>query len=254
MQRILLYIRSKSFVRNFFLALGSFIILLLFTFYSLRFYTKHGEGVNVPMLKNMPIDKAIALLEESGLNYEIDSVYEMKKPPGVVLDYEPDYQSFVKSGRTIYLTVNTFVAPNVNFPDIEFKSFKEASVILSNYGILIGDTIYVADVSRDVVLEAKFGGALLKAGQQIPKGSKVNLVLGNGMGESEVEIPNLIGLTKDEAQFALKGSSLSIGAITFEGAIGDTASAVIIRQSPSITDSLKTISIGSPINITLSNQ
>src|SRR3546814_9059496 len=57
---------------------------------------------------------------------------------------------------------------------------------------------YVADIARDVVLDVRYGGEELKAGQEIPKGSRINLILGNGMGDSEVLVPNVVGLRSEE--------------------------------------------------------
>src|SRR3546814_6503188 len=65
-------------------------------------------------------------------------------------------------------------------------TFLEARAILGNYELRLGDTTYVADIARDVVLDVRYGGEELKAGQEIPKGSRINLILGNGMGDSEV--------------------------------------------------------------------
>jgi len=110
-------------------------------------------------------------------------------------------------------------------------------------------------VSRDVVLQATFGGQVLKAGESLPKGSRIDLVLGDGKGNEEVEIPSLIGLTKDEALFALRnGAMLNLGIISYEGNITDSTTAVVVRQDPFATDSLIKVKIGTPVNITLSNK
>lgn len=248
------YLKTKSFRNNFLAAIGTFIGILLIAFFSLRFYTKHGEGLSVPEVKGLTLAQAVAKLEELGLRYEIDSVYVMDKPPGIVTDQDPDANTFVKGNRTIYLTINTAQAPNVKFPDIETKSFREAQAILESYRLKVGDTTYKPDVARDVVLEAYFGGQLIKSGEVLPTGSQINLVLGDGRGSEEVELPNLVGLTIDEAKFSLKGAMLTIGQISYDGPITDTANAVVITQFPLLTDSVTKVKIGTPINITLSNK
>lgn len=89
----------------------------------------------------------------------------------------------------------------------------------------------------------------------MPKGSRIDLVLGDGRGNEEVDIPSLIGLTIDEARFALKnGAMLSLGNVYYEGEITDTANAVIVKQDPFLTDSVTKVKIGTPVNITLSNK
>lgn len=54
-------------------------------------YTHHGEGLPVPKLKGLSIEKAIELLEEKGLRYQInDSIYMIDQPPGMVVEQDPD--------------------------------------------------------------------------------------------------------------------------------------------------------------------
>ncbi|SFH25025.1 PASTA domain-containing protein [Pedobacter insulae] len=254
MSNFFAYLKTRSFRNNLIAALCTVAAILLIAFFSLRYYTKHGEGMDVPTVKGLTISQAISKLEEMGLRYEIDSVYIMDKPPGVVTDQDPDAGTFVKQNRTIYLTINATQAPNVKFPDIEFKSLREAQAMLESYRLKVGDTTYKPDVSRDVVLEAFFGGQPIKAGEVLPTGSRINLTLGDGRGNEEVELPNLIGITLDEARFSLKGSMLNLGAISSDGIITDTATAVIIAQFPSTADSLIKVKIGSPVSVTISNK
>jgi len=254
MSKFFSYLKTKSFRNNILAAILTVFVLLMIAYFSLRYYTKHGEGLHVPALKGLAFTEAVTKLQEAGLRYEVDSVYIMDKPPGVVIDQDPDANTFVKDNRTIYLTINKGSAPNVKFPDIEFKSLREVQPLLEGYGLRVGDTTYKSDVSRDVVLSASFGGQEIKTGMTLPKGSRIDLVLGDGRGNEEVEIPALIGLTKDEAKFSLRGSNLLLGSITYEGDITDTANAVIVMQTPMLTDSVSKIKIGTPINIVLSNK
>jgi len=254
MAKFISYLQTKSFRNNLFAAIATVAVLLFVAFFSLRYYTKHGQGLNVPAVKGLAFNQAVSKLEALGLRYEVDSVYIMDMPPGTVIDQDPEANTFVKDNRTIYLTINTAQAPNVKFPDVKFKSFIEAQAIISSFGLKVGDTVYKADVSRDVVLEVSFGGSSLKPGDVIPKGSKIDLLLGDGRGNEDVEIPALLGFTKDEAAFSLRGSNLKLGTITYEGSITDTANAVITAQSPVLSDTLSKVKIGTPVNITLSNK
>ncbi len=253
MSKFLSYLKTKSFRNNLLAAIFSVIAILFIAFFSLRYYTKHGQGLNVPALKGLEFTQAVQKLEALGLRYEVDSVYMMDQPPGLVIDQDPNAATFVKDNRTIYLTIITTQAPNVKFPDVEFKSLREVQSVLAGFGLKVGDTSYKADVSRDVVLEATFGGRVIKTGDVLPKGSRIDLILGDGRGNEEVDIPNLIGLTKDEASFSLRGSLLNLGEVVYEGNVTDSANAVVITQSPILSDTLTKIKIGTPVKIILSN-
>lgn len=255
MGNFLSYLKTTSFRNNLIAAVLTVVVLLLVAFFSLRYYTKHGQGLNVPALKGLSFTQAVSKLEALGLRYEVDSVYIMDTPPGIVVDQDPDVNTFVKDNRTIYLTINTALAPNAKFPDIEFKSLREAQALIESFGLKLGDTTYKADPARDVVLQASFGGQVIKAGENLPKGSRIDLVLGDGNGNEEVELPVLIGLTKDEAIYALRtGAKLNLGIVSYEGNVTDSTTAVVIRQDPFATDSVIKVKIGTPVNITLSNK
>ena len=254
MSKFFTYLGTRTFRKNLLIAVISVLAFLLIIFYSLNFYTRHGEGLPVPKLKGLSVENAIELLESKGFRYQIDSVYLVDKEPGTVVEQDPDANTNVKINRTIYLTIITRLAPDISFPDINGKTFLEARSILNNYGLKLGDTTYTSDVARDVVLSVSFKGRTLTPEQQIAKGSKVNLVLGDGMGASEVDIPNLLGLNLNEARLSLLGSSLQLGNVLYEGTIIDTIGARIVRQEPAPSDSLSKVSIGSRIDIVLSNQ
>jgi len=48
-------------------------------------------------------------------------------------------------------------------------------------GFQIGTTIYKDDLGKDEVLEIRHNGKIIEAGTMLPKTSKIDLVLGNGI-------------------------------------------------------------------------
>ena len=254
MSNFFTYLGTRTFRKNLLIAVISIFALLLIIFYGLNFYTRHGEGLPVPKLKGLAVEEAIELLESKGFRYQVDSVYLVDKDPGTVVEQDPDANTNVKINRTIYLTIITRLAPDISFPEIDGKTFLEARSILNNYGLKLGDTSYISDVARDVVLGIKSKGRNVSTDQQIPKGSRIDLVLGDGMGASEVDIPDLLGLNLNEARLSLLGSSLQLGIVAYEGMVIDTLSARVIKQMPASSDSLSKVSIGSRVDVILSNQ
>ncbi|HTN22071.1 MAG TPA: PASTA domain-containing protein [Pelobium sp.] len=255
MSKFFKYLASPEFRKQAIIAFVVIVILVFTLFISLRYYTRHGEGRPVPNFKGLNIEKAVEILEQEGFRYQIDSVFILDKPAGLVTEQDPDPSTNVKDNRMIYLTIVSSQTPDVPFPDIADKTFIEVRAMLTNYGLKLGDTTYQSDIARDAVISFSYAGQKLRVGQKIPKGSRIDLVLGDGNGASEVELPNLIGLTLSEAMFSIKGASLSVGDLTYEGFVQDSASAVIKRQYPEyVTDSLNKVSIGTRINLVLSNE
>ena len=250
MSKVVQYLQTPTFRKNLIAAVIAIVCLFLFVYVGLKIYTKHDESIAVPKVKGLHISAAIQALEDAGLEYQIDSVYQMDAKPGMVIEQDPEQGFHVKSGRTIYLTIITQVAPEVAFPNIKDKTLIEATAILKNHNLRIGDTSYVADIARDIVLDAQFAGQSIRNGRMIPKGSRIDLVLGNGLVANEVEIPNLVGLPLNEAKFALSGAGLGLGTVTYDPSVTDTATAVISVQSPGIEKGLT--SLGAKIDVTLS--
>src|SRR5690606_28437986 len=132
-------------------------------------------------------------------------------------------------------TIITETPPEVAFPNIIDKTLIEASAMLRNLSLKVADTVYVADIARDVVRDVKFAGQPLKPGRLIPKGSQITLVLGNGQGADDVEVPNLIGLSLSEARFSLQGHNLNLGNISYSASVTDSLTATIVAQQPDTT-------------------
>lgn len=250
MSKVVQYLQTPTFRKNLIAAFVAIVCLFLAVYVGLKIYTKHDESIAVPKIKGLHINAAIQALEDAGLEYQIDSVYQMDAKPGLVIEQDPEQGFHVKSGRTIYLTIITQVAPEVSFPNIKDKTLIEATAILKNHNLKIGDTSYVADIARDIVLDAQFAGQSIRNGRMIPKGSRIDLILGNGLGANEVEIPNLVGLPLNEAKFALTGAGLGLGTVTYDPNVTDTTTAVISAQSPGIEKGLT--SLGAKIDVTLS--
>jgi beta-lactam-binding protein with PASTA domain len=246
----LAYLKTKQFRNTIILAIGTVLLVILFVFFSLSFYTRHGSGIPVPQLKGMQIEKAMSLLHDQGFQYKIDSVYVLDQAPGAVVEQDPDAGTNVKENRTIYLTVVTRKAPPVALPDLEPYTYREAVAIITNYGLKVGDTSFRADIANHV-LEVRFAGQVIKAGTTLPKGSKIDLVLGNGEGASEVDIPDLTNTDLDAAKFVIKNGGLTVGTITYQGTITDSTSLVVASQMPMKTDSASKVSLGTRINLTV---
>jgi beta-lactam-binding protein with PASTA domain len=245
------YLKTKDFRTTILLAIGSVIVVVLIAFFSLSFYTDHGAGIPVPKVTGLDSANAINLLKDQGFGYHIDSLFETDKPPGTIVEQDPDPGTSVKTGRMIYLTMIATLAPNVALPQIEQLPYIQAAATLTSYGLRVGDTTYQPDINRDAVIKVSFGGQVLKAGAKVPKGSRIDLILGNGSGAAELPIPELVGLKLDEAKFALKNSGFVLGIVMGQGRVIDTANAVIVDQYPKMTDTSSKAPTGTRINVTI---
>lgn len=179
----------------------------------LPLYTNHGETVSVPDLSGYEYPEAISMLDDLALQYEVslDSGFSTELPALAVLKQMPEPNSQVKSGRRIYLTLNARNAPMIKMPNLVNMLLKNVQEMLSNIGLERGDIVYVPDIGINVVLEQRYRGVKVKEGFEIPKGAKIDLVVGDGMGNQLLLVPDLVGMEEEEGEFLILGSGLRVG-------------------------------------------
>src|SRR5688572_17356398 len=138
----------------------------------------------------------------------------------------------------------------IKMPDLVDVSLRQAEAILQSNGLKTGNLVYRPDLAKNAVLAQLYKGAEIKPGSDISKGSVIDLVLGDGLGNTMVSVPNLVTLTKSEAMFVLKASSLTIGSVYFDEDVKNPETAKVYRQNPSYSDS-STIAQGQAVDIYL---
>ena len=199
----------------------------------LPLYTNHGETVSVPDLSGYSFDEAMDVLSSSGLQYEVspDSGFSTEHPALGILKQIPAANSQVKSGRKIYLTLNARNAPIIKMPNMENMLLKNAQEMLSNLGLERGDIIYVPDIGINVVLEQRYKGVTIREGFEVPKGSKIDLVVGDGIKNQLLLVPNFVGMEEEEAEFLILGSGLKVGRKSYSKT-DSAANGRVFLQSP----------------------
>jgi beta-lactam-binding protein with PASTA domain len=207
------------------LVLGFFYIYLPAT-------TNHGETITVPDLNGMTYDQLEQFLTSRNLRYEVtDSSFSGDFPPLAVLRQEPRAGSKVKENRKIYVWLNAENPPKVKMPRLIDGSVKNAQMVLESYQLLLGDIQYVPDLAQNAVLEQWYNGKKIEEGTYVPKGSKIDLVVGDGLGNQILPVPNVLGMEKDEAEILIVGSGLKVGTVIYQ-TTNETLPGTIIKQTP----------------------
>lgn len=252
MKKVFNFLISKVFFINLLIACVIIIMVFGFTYKWLESYTNHGNTVTIPDLRGMKRNEVNNFLKDKTLKFKIadSSIYTLNKPPGSVLEQDPAPGSKAKEGRTIYLTVTKIVPPKIKMPNLIDVSYRQATDILFSYGLMAGKIIYKPDLCKNCVLAYEINGLPLKSGTEIAKGTAIDLILGDGFGKTKVEVPQLYGLTFDEAMFVLRGSALNAGAVIFDDNVRDSSQALVYKQNP--IPGTELISQGEAIDIFLS--
>ena len=169
-----------------------------------------------------------------------------------MVNQNPDPFTDVKKKRRIYLTINSLELRKVLFPNIYDLSLRQAIRELKKIGLEVGELQYRADIATNKILDFKVNGIGINEGQELYVGTIIDLVVGKGLSNKNVIIPNLIGLNRVEANIILKTLSLNIGSEIFDSSVIDSASAIIYQQYP-LSDNDETINIGSSIDLYFQN-
>lgn len=251
------YLISKAFWLNIVIAVVVFIIIIWLAFLFIKQYSRHGESQTVPNLVGKTLPEAKEELSNLHLDYAImDSTYDPEEKPLSIINQDPMPDSKVKSGRKIYITINAEHPPLTEIPGIEVgTSYISVREILESKGLKIGNIIYKPFEYRDVFLDMKAQGSdeSLQAGDKIPKGSKVDLIMGSGQGDTKIDLPDFRSLTYDEAVNLIQLKELSLGTVMSSGTISDTSEAFIYKQNPEYEPGKK-INIGSMVDLWLSTE
>lgn len=210
---------------------------LLFAFFSsLNKITKHGQSATVPEVTGETLTEALPKLQ--GFALSIDSVYQPYSKKLEIIYQEPAGGSIVKTGRTLFITVNKLSPPTITMPDLVNMSFRNAVLTLQSYRLVMGDTIFRPDLAAGAVLAQMQNGKLIARGAQVPIGSRVDLVIGAGLGDTTMPVPNLIGLNYAQVKSMMDAMGVTM-TIVWDGTITDSNSAIIYKQFPESKDELE---------------
>lgn len=232
--------------------LSSVLILFFgFFFVYLPWSTNHGEAIKVPEIKGLTLDEAKNVLDDAGLDYEVsDSVFQAGlKPLSIITNY-PKSGSSVKSNRKIFLTVAAVSAPMVKLPNIIGRSSLSAQNQLLSSGLLFGGEEKIPALEENTILKIKLGSRELQPGDEVPKGSKIVFVVGDGYANQKIDMPDLVGMDQDEAEIVITGLNLTIGTVISEPSSAPAGS--VVKQRPAAGSEDK-IRIGSPVDLWISS-
>lgn len=165
------------------------VLLALGVKYGLDWYTRHGEGVKVPKLEGLDINKARSLMEDYGLNVMVsDSGYNKQMAANSILMQNPGAGTMVKGGHTIYVTVNSPSSPSFPIPDVvDNSSYREAEAKLTALGFKLMPPEEVPG-EKDWVYGILCKGRRVAAGDHVSIDNPLTLLIGSGTYDSDEDI------------------------------------------------------------------
>lgn len=219
----------------------------------LPFLTESGAQTTVPDVRDMTYDMAASKLRKAGLNatksYNVRYLPDV--PPDRVIDQVPEAGAIVKPGRSIALVVNRKDKPSYPMPDLVGRTEAEALRELERLGMV------VSGVQMQAVSNADQDGRVLS--QSVPpdvvlkSGNEVSFIVGKleqePVGMRRVIVPDVLGMSADQARGVLVRNGLAVGKISYEYSdllVPDT----VVSQKPSPN---AMVQFGQPVELTVAS-
>lgn len=191
-----------------YVVLALLIIASVFFIYRLAVSNKATNTVKVPAVIGLDKDEAIKLLKEKKLNgLIVKTVNDDSVEAGKIVQQSPNPNAEAKEGTNVELTVsvgkNKTLVPNLS--NVEFEKVEE---LLKKSDLTLGKVERKYD---DKIDENKVVSQSVNYGEEVEKGTKIDIVVSRGKEDKKVEVPDLIGKTEAEAIKALYDSGLAVG-------------------------------------------
>lgn len=176
-----------------------------------------SETVEVPSLSGQVLDDE---LKDSlvARGFKLNIKYDDTKPDidtNTILEQspEPGAKRKIIPGQQ-YCDINLTLSRGKNsmtLPDMTVKDYREVEIKLGEMGLSfeeeheVNDNIPVGYVIRTSPM----------AGEQVNAGQKITLYISKGSDVTYVQVPNFVGLTKEQAEAQIKQYDLVLGAVTY---------------------------------------
>ncbi len=169
--------------------------------------TLFGQEVQVPNVKGESYEAAADILSEKGLKLKVVNRIHSEVEKDHIISQRPDANETVKKGREIEVVLSLGMEM-VKVPNVEGETLEDATFILKNEGLELGEVSKVndADTPEGIVVTQS-----PKRGKSVPVGERVDVTISSGAGEvTQLNMPNLIGMSLADARDKLQSDGLEL--------------------------------------------
>lgn len=235
---------------------GAVIVVLLavVAFFALKMVNSGGDTktLQVPQFIGLNYSKDIkGNSEYSDFSFQIteqeftkSEAEDKNYSDGDVIDQNPRAKTTIDAGTTVSLTLASVVADEeetntVSVPSLAGKSYEDAQSALRAKGLKAKRT----EKTSESVAQGYVIGSDPEAGEDVEVGSTITVIVSSGSANTNKTVPNLKGMTVEQATAALEKAGLSLGSV-HEQESTETAGTVISQTVPYGTEVAKGTSVG----------
>ncbi len=199
-----------------------------------------NEPVAVPYVIGLKEEAAVALVQEKGLDPEVQRAANADVEKGRVFDQNPNPGNRIQKGDRVTLLVSTG-PPKTSVPDVVGMNYGDAVQALNEVNL---------QATKHEVFSQKPVGKVISqdppAGEQVVEGTEV--VLDVSRGVKQVAVPSVVGMSEDDATTTLQQAGFEVSST--DAPSDSTAEGIVSDQSP---DSGTQATKGSTVTITVSS-
>ena len=228
------FFKRFPWVLHLLIMLGVSLVILMLVFMFIRIYARQGEEYELPDMVGRNIEE---LQADNPIELDVvvlDSIFRPSEEGGRILTQDPKAGTMVKKGRKLYITMTAYTPEDAVMPELAGLTVRQAVNELLACGLQVGKLKFVEDPYKNNVIDQTCKGKTLYAGQQIERGSVVDLVVGLGDGSGRSIVPFTLGKTADRARRDIVAASLNVGKEHF-GGVRNRLTAVVYKQEPDYT-------------------
>lgn len=236
-RRVINKISAHFLLRNIVLAVCGIIVFVYLVSVALNLFTRHGQRYSVPELLGKTVEEVAPLIEDADLELVvIDSLFVPGVAPGTIIDQSPEPTSSVKSGRKVFLVINSISPRSEVIPYVTGYSLRQAKNILEGKGFEIKRLVYKPDMANNNVIGESYNGKEIVRGSTLKAtlGEGITLIVGRSGGAPLPIVPKVIGLTLREAKSRLWEIGLNVGEVRRDVEVTEMNidEARVYKQSP----------------------
>ena len=200
---------------------------------------EESAPVGVPFVEGLREEQAIQVIEDAGLEADVEEQPSTEIEEGIVIEQSPKEGTSVSKGSTVTITVSS--GPReVEVPGLVGLTYEEALDALNEVNL---------EPRRVEVFSQKPVGQVTgqdpKEGELVDEGTEVEVRVSKGV--RQVEVPNVLGQSESSARAELEDAGFEV-AVT-EAPSDSTDEGLVSAQSPSAgTEAAQ----GSTVSITIS--
>lgn len=178
---VITFLKNHRILRHLLYILVVTMLLLSVAVYMMDKYTQHGVAVTVPEIKKLTVEEAMPILDRYGLSCQIiDSLYDSKLRPGIIIEQTPREGTTVKQKKAVYVVINSKMPRQIPFPELKDISYRQATSLLQGLGFPAPQIVYVPSVYKDLVVGASYKGRTVSVGEKFPITTIFTLTVGCG--------------------------------------------------------------------------